>query len=311
MVDFKRLNYYQILDVPYNASGTEIKKAYRRLLKKYHPDVYKTNDANKITSLINEAYLTLSNREFRVKYNSEIFPHFGVEFDIESMFKDVDDDGWYEKGSGSVFNDIYGFNENGKSKYSEYEFNSADYQTTKSFTSQLHDDLDFEEPHAHHKKWNDYSDNAFDIKVDKNIISRYCRAFEIEWDKVLEILCEANLILKEIYLRCYYNQHYFQNYKLSGKQLLAENVHKSVLVHSDQYKKFIATFHDEQTKLNLVANFYFDEILLQNDFEKIFRYYRLYTCKFCQTSNEKSRFAYCHFCFNKGFLKERMAVAIG
>jgi curved DNA-binding protein CbpA len=65
-------NYYEILGVSKNASDDEIKKAYRELAKKYHPDVSKDIDAEEKFKLINEAYQTLSNKDKREAYDISI-----------------------------------------------------------------------------------------------------------------------------------------------------------------------------------------------------------------------------------------------
>jgi DnaJ family protein B protein 4 len=62
-------SYYDILEVPKTASETEIKKAYRALSLKYHPDRNKTPEANAISSKINEAYETLSDPQKRKQYD--------------------------------------------------------------------------------------------------------------------------------------------------------------------------------------------------------------------------------------------------
>jgi molecular chaperone DnaJ len=59
-------DYYQILGVNKDASEEEIKKAYRRLALKYHPD--KGGDEKKFKE-INEAYQVLSNREKKAQYD--------------------------------------------------------------------------------------------------------------------------------------------------------------------------------------------------------------------------------------------------
>lgn len=63
-------NYYEILGVKPSASAEEIKKAYRKLARKYHPDV---NPGDKVAEekfkQLNEANEVLSNPEYRKKYD--------------------------------------------------------------------------------------------------------------------------------------------------------------------------------------------------------------------------------------------------
>ena len=64
-------NYYEILGVNKNASDDEIKKAYRSLAKKYHPDLNPGNAeaAEKLKS-VNEAYSVLSDKTKRQNYDT-------------------------------------------------------------------------------------------------------------------------------------------------------------------------------------------------------------------------------------------------
>ena len=57
-------NYYQILQLPETARIQEIKSAYRRLAKKFHPDLNKSPDAHNNFILVNEAY------EFLIRLNT-------------------------------------------------------------------------------------------------------------------------------------------------------------------------------------------------------------------------------------------------
>ncbi|MCI4441188.1 DnaJ C-terminal domain-containing protein [Tibeticola sp.] len=67
-MEFK--DYYKILGVDRNASVDDIKKAYRKLARKYHPDVSKEPDAAKRMAEINEANTVLSDPEKRAAYDA-------------------------------------------------------------------------------------------------------------------------------------------------------------------------------------------------------------------------------------------------
>ncbi|MFH1639439.1 MAG: DnaJ C-terminal domain-containing protein [Chloroflexota bacterium] len=63
-------DYYSILGIGRDASEREIKQAYRKLARKYHPDVNPGNkEAEEKFKVINEAYEVLSNAENRKKYD--------------------------------------------------------------------------------------------------------------------------------------------------------------------------------------------------------------------------------------------------
>lgn len=62
-------NYYDILGVSKKASEDEIKKAYRKLVRQYHPDVSSDPDADKKMGEINNAYETLKDSQKRSQYD--------------------------------------------------------------------------------------------------------------------------------------------------------------------------------------------------------------------------------------------------
>ncbi|MHA3892611.1 DnaJ C-terminal domain-containing protein [Acinetobacter sp. GXMZU3951] len=75
-------NYYEILGVTREASPDQIKKAYRKLARKYHPDISKESDAEAKMQEVNVAYDTLSNEEKKKEYDfildhPEGFANFG------------------------------------------------------------------------------------------------------------------------------------------------------------------------------------------------------------------------------------------
>lgn len=69
-------DYYEILGVNRDATKPEIKKAFRKLARQYHPDVSQEDDAETKFKEINEAYEVLSDEEKRARFDR--FGHAGV-----------------------------------------------------------------------------------------------------------------------------------------------------------------------------------------------------------------------------------------
>ncbi|CAH8540768.1 unnamed protein product [Schistosoma margrebowiei] len=91
-------DYYDILGISKSASNSDVKKAFRKLALKYHPDKNKDEDAQKKFLKIAEAYDVLSDDEKRKQYDSVGHSYYtqqpggsgAPDFDFNSFFRNFD-----------------------------------------------------------------------------------------------------------------------------------------------------------------------------------------------------------------------------
>lgn len=150
----EKRDYYEVLGVTKSAGLDEIKKAYRKLAKKYHPDSNPGNkEAEQKFKEASEAYAVLSDSDKRAKYDQ--FGHSAFEgaggaggFDFSGMdFSDI----FGEFGFGDIFGGIFGGGRGG-SRYSgpmqgaslrtsvEIDFNEAVFGCEKELKLSLKDE---------------------------------------------------------------------------------------------------------------------------------------------------------------------------
>ena len=100
-------DYYEVLGVPKNASDEDIKKAYRKLAMKYHPDRNQGDaDAEVKFKEAKEAYEMLSDAEQRGAYDQ--FGHAGVDPNMRGGPGGAQGFGGFADAFGDIFGDIFG-----------------------------------------------------------------------------------------------------------------------------------------------------------------------------------------------------------
>ena len=103
-------DYYEILGVSKTATQDEIKSAFRKLAKKYHPDVSKEENAAEKFKEAQEAYAVLSDEAKRKQYDQ--YGHAAFENNGQGGFDFGDFD--FSDIFGDLFGSSFGFNFGGK-----------------------------------------------------------------------------------------------------------------------------------------------------------------------------------------------------
>lgn len=210
-------DYYNILGIPINASSEEIKKAYRLLAKKYHPDVNKENTEfyEEKFKEVSEAYEILNDEERRLKYNKE----------LES----------YKSRSSNNYSDYNNYNANNTS-YNNYSRNNEDSSTSYSDKNNSNYEADSKSNSYNNKN----SKNDFSEKDNNKVKPRKKKSFIKKVAILVGIVLAFNFV--------------FKNYKeKKAESTLSENIttYSSYRDLNDHAKKNANAFIEVLNKHNI------------------------------------------------------------
>jgi curved DNA-binding protein CbpA len=135
----KMKNYYRILGVGPSAEYKEIKKNYRKLSKKYHPDISDKANAEEKFKVITKAYEVLSSEESRKEYDQKLQRQSknrshsnksSKKRKKQTSFDRQDINDFEER-----FKDYFGFDPQTKEKFNQDDEGSEDLDTDDLFNS--------------------------------------------------------------------------------------------------------------------------------------------------------------------------------
>ena len=132
------MNYYKILEVDRDASPEVIEKAYKTLVKKYHPDLQESNLKAKYEEkikVINEAYETLSNPDLRTKYDETLTQRELSEEDFQKLSKENE----------NLYNEIYNLKHNiNNIPYTEPNYSQTNINTEENLQQKYQQELEYQ-----------------------------------------------------------------------------------------------------------------------------------------------------------------------
>ena len=133
----KKDDYYELLGVKKDATDAEIKKAYRKLALKWHPDKNPNNkqEAEEKFKKINEAYSVLSDKQKRRQYDHGGFDFHFENFNADDIFKDF-------FGGKDPFSEMFNFGDDGFGGGFNFEFGGnfggdfgGSFESTRMYTT--------------------------------------------------------------------------------------------------------------------------------------------------------------------------------
>ncbi len=229
-------NYYEILEVNKNASPEIIEKAYKTLVKKYHPDLQEDNLKNiyeeKIKK-INEAYDILSNSEKRKNYDLNLNNTIISSDDYNNL---INENINLKKEINYLKNNLNNIQKNINNDYNNSN-NKNNYNSTEHMNNNSCDNY-HNTQHMNNNSYNNYNKNQ------ENINNAYAKAYY------------------DAYIQDLKNRGYKIKYKKTWKDFVAFILTVLVIIFVGFIlwqipftRKFLISLYEENPIVNLFINF--------------------------------------------------------
>ena len=244
------MNYYEVLGVSKDADIKEIKKSYRRLATKYHPDKNMGDKASeeKIKE-INEAYETLSNVEKRKEYDLKLSNPFSERFKYSRRNDESshDEEGFsFTEDFSDIFSDIFSTFTNfrsGSSASPEFEFSNAFKRDS---------DNSFE----------DFVKNTQRKKTEENKPAIHVDVFLTPKESITGVIKEIMIpeLVKKLNIK-------FPKDAVPGKSLKIKKDSRTIYFHI-KWKAKKWKFNDDSVEMNLKFDKVEEKVLIKTPFGK-------------------------------------------
>ncbi len=241
----ENLDFYQVLGIKDSATGSEIKEAYYKLAKVYHPDV---KGDEKIFKNINLAYETLKKEEDKKAYDE-------IRKEVLSKRNQK-----YESGMKNSFK-----KDNSYRSHNNYHKYSSNTNRQNKESNTKYNEKMYKEYQEGFYKSNNHSDQGFD----KNTNNSYYEELEKEFE---EFMKEQQETMKKFYKASRSNVSQFEKFKINY----------TFSKYDPQYPKFVPTLQNRHHSENRKKHFLQtkekdDRFRLPNDLMKDKDFYEVYS----------------------------------